>query len=218
MITNFKNNKENSLINYLFSHVNADIGFTKEQSAHLKEDIKQNSIITFVTSDFSNYDGNDNLVGKTIKCFKNINIEFKNYYVIDNRIDRSNIKEIINNSDIIYLLGGNPRQQMKNIEQYNLITSLKNFKGLIIGVSAGAMNQAKKVKYLDENNKLVEYDGIGLAEPLIYPHLNIDSLDNLKEILNVSKYIKIYCLPNESFIKIKNNKMIIEGLYYVLGE
>ena len=48
MITNFKNNKENSLINYLFSRVNTDIGFTKEQSAHLKEDIKQNSIITYI--------------------------------------------------------------------------------------------------------------------------------------------------------------------------
>ena len=30
MITNFKNNKVNSLINYLFSRVNTDIGFTKE--------------------------------------------------------------------------------------------------------------------------------------------------------------------------------------------
>ena len=46
--------------------------------------------------------------------------------------------------------------------------------------------------------------------------VNDESL--VKEVSEVSKYQKIYCLPNESFIKIENDNIIIEGPYYILGE
>lgn len=135
MITNFKNNKENSLINYLFSRVNTDIGFTKEQSAHLKEDIKQNSIITFITSDFSNYDGNDNLVGKTIKCFKNINIEFKKVSENEIVVSAKNKKDAMNkarglfNSDLKDI-------DINNITKYYYVIEINN-KEMLVKVNNG---------------------------------------------------------------------------------
>lgn len=115
-------------------------------------------------------------------------------------------------------MGGNPKNQIENIKKYNLKEVLNNYEGIIIGTSAGTMNQAKRVKYLDENNNLIDYDGIGLLDILIYPHQNINSLENLNEVLNVSKYGKIYCLPNESFIRLEENNKIIEGPYYIIGE
>lgn len=107
---------------------------------------------------------------------------------------------------------------MENIKKYNLKKEIKNYKGIIIGVSAGAMNQAQKVRYLNEDNKLVSYDGLGLVDLLIYPHLNINSLENLIEILKISKYGKIYSLPNESFVRIEENEIMFEGVFYALGE
>ena len=206
------------LINYLFSCVNTDIGFTPKQSLYLNKDIKKKSEIVFITSKFDNYAENDILVKKTLNCFKNIGINFKKHYIIDNRINRKELNKILENSEVIYLIGGNPKIQMENIKKYNLKKEIKNYKGIIIGVSAGAMNQAQKVRYLNEDNKLVSYDGLGLVDLLIYPHLNINSLENLIEILKISKYGKIYSLPNESFVRIEENEIMFEGVFYALGE
>ena len=50
---------------------------------------------------------------------------------------------------------------------------LKNYNGVVIGTSGGSMNQSKNITYLDENNNIIEYEGLGLVNLQIYPHLNI---------------------------------------------
>ena len=47
------------MINYLFSGIDKVNGFTKEQATSLKKDIKDNSIITFIASDFDNIEKTD---------------------------------------------------------------------------------------------------------------------------------------------------------------
>ena len=49
-------------INYLFSGINYEMGFNKEQSSYLKKDILNNYIITSVPSSFDDYEKNDNLM------------------------------------------------------------------------------------------------------------------------------------------------------------
>ena len=191
------------MINYLFSHIDLEKVFTKKQSEYLKKDIKKNSIITFLVND-------EEHVKKILTCFKKIDIIFKEYYILD-KVD----EEIINKSDIIYLSGGIPKEKMNKLKAFKDI--LKNYNGIIIGTSAGSMNQATQVTYLDED-KLISYEGLGLTNILIYPHFNINDESLVKEVSEVSKHQKIYCLPNESFIKIENDNIIIEGPYYILGE
>lgn len=58
------------MINYLFSGIDKEKGFTKEQSKLLKEDILSGSVITFVASVFDNYEKNDLLTSNYIKFFK----------------------------------------------------------------------------------------------------------------------------------------------------
>lgn len=205
-------------INYLFSGIDKDKGFTKKQEKYLKKDIKSNKNIVFIATTFNNYEKNDIYYKKLIEHFNNINITFNNTYLIDNRIDKKLAKEYINNSDIIFLMGGDTKLQMTSLIDYELINTLKEYNNIIMGVSAGTMNQVNRVVYKnDYNNYLLEdYQGLGYFDINIYPHLDINNLDYLKEIFEVSTYTKTIVLPNDSFVRIENNIPTIIGEYYII--
>ena len=114
-------------------------------------------------------------------------------------------------------MGGDTYNEFQYIKEYNLIKLIKNFNGIIIGVSAGSLNMSKNVCYLDEYSEynLVQYEGLGLTNINIYPHFNINNKEFVKETLEVSKHKKLYALPNESFIVVKDNKYDIVGVYYI---
>ena len=83
------------MINYLFSWLDKEKGFTEEQSKFLKEDIVNNSNITFIASLFEENSKNDFHVSNFIKTFNKIGITFNNInkalinaltYIIKNQI------------------------------------------------------------------------------------------------------------------------------------
>lgn len=205
-------------INYLFSGLDKVNGFTKKQKEFLKKDIKNNMNIVFIASSFDNYERNDIKHKELVKLFNDINIKFNSIYLIDNRIDSNKSKELIKKSDIIFLMGGDPKKEMDSIIEYDLVSDIKTKEGIIIGVSAGSMNQITNVIYKDEidNNILIKYKGLGFFNTNIYPHVDINNKEYLQEIFEVSKYGKILCLPNSSFIRIENNKIDIIGEHYYI--
>lgn len=205
-------------INYLFSGLDKVNGFTKKQKEFLKKDIKNNMNIVFIASLFDNYERNDIKHKELVKLFNDINIKFNSIYLIDNRIDSNKSKELIKKSDIIFLMGGDPKKEMDSIIEYDLVSDIKTKEGIIIGVSAGSMNQITNVIYKDEieNNIIVKYKGLGFFDTNIYQHIDINNKKYLQEIFEVSKYGKILCLPNSSFIRIENNKVDIIGEYYYI--
>lgn len=206
----------NKKVNYLFSGLNMELGFNNEQSLYLQKDISSDLTITFIASSVEDYDKNDHYVEKLLSHFKNINIRFKNYYLIDKRINKANAKKVIEASDVVFLSGGNPRIQMELINDYSLKEVLQSRNGITIGISAGAMNQAKHVVYKDDC-QIFDYEGIGLNDIFIYPHLNTNSIEYLNEILSISKITKLYSLPNDSFVRIVDGKVEFIGNYYELG-
>lgn len=203
-------------INYLFSGLDKEKGFTEEQKNNLLKDIPSNSTITFIATTFNNHEKTDHNLNKLIDMFKNIGINFKTIHLIDSRIEESTMKEYLKESNIIFLMGGNPEEQMAKINEYHLASIIKNFSGIILGVSAGSMNQTTNVIYYDEDigERLIEYEGLGFLDINLYPHLDFNNIPYLKEIFEVSKHGKIIALPNESFIKIINNIPEYHGEHY----
>lgn len=200
-------------INYLFSGINKEKGFDEVQSKYLKEDIKQDQIITFIASVFNEHEKNLFYKNKTIEWFLKIGINFKKVYLIDNNVTKKQAHEYVNNSNIIYLMGGDPYLQNNSLNEYDLKNLIKT-KPFVIGVSAGSLNQTKRVIYEDSNNEVIDYEGLGFTDICIYPHLNFLNIDYLKEIFRISKITKIIALPDSSFIKIINNEEIFIGNYY----
>lgn len=203
------------MINYLFSSVDKEKGFTKEQAKYLKKDINNNLNICFIASIFSDSERNDIQLKRECNHFFDIDINFNNIYLIDDRVDKIEAKEMVKKSDIIFFLGGTPKLQMESILEYDLADEIR-FKKIIIGVSAGAMNQTKRVLYLDDfdDYKLKDYYGLGFLDFSIYPHFDINNKAMINEVKTLNEMEKITLLPNESFVRIKNGKASIIGSYF----
>lgn len=199
-------------IYYLFSRINKETGFTLEQEKYILKDVKNNSNITFVSALKNEPEHLKESIENKLNNFKNIKIAFNNIYVIDENTNMKEAKEYINKADIVFLLGGCPYIQMEIINK-NEIKELIKQKELIIGVSAGAMNQAKRVIYIDEfeENKLYDYEGLNYFETSIYPHYSQDLIEEIKE---VSQKQPIIAIPDGSFIRIENDKVEYIGKKY----
>ncbi len=205
------------MINYLFSGINPEKGFTKEQANYLKKDIKDNSNIVFIASIFGDYKKNDELFENYIKYFENNNIKFRKSSIIDDRISITLAHELINDADIVFLLGGNPEMQMKSINKYDLKKCIKKV-NIVIGVSAGSMNQSKRVMYKDdfENFKMKDYEGLGLVEINIFPHVDLNNSSIMNEVTEISEYMELILLPNDSFVRVHNEDIKFFENYYLM--
>lgn len=200
------------MINYLFSRINKETGFTKTEKKYMQKDIKENSIITFISAYTKEEEKQKESIENKIKCFKQIGINFKKKYTIDEETNKKDALKYIKESNIIFLLGGAPHIQMQIINKNELQQELRKVP-LIIGVSAGAMNQTKRVIYIDkfEENKLYDYEGLNYFETSIYPHY---SQDLIKEIKEVSQKQPIIAMPDGSFIRIESDKVEYIGKKY----
>lgn len=200
------------MVNYLFSRINKETGFTKKEKEYMLKDIKENSTITFISAYTRETEKQRESIENKIKCLKQIGINFKKINTIDEETNKIDAKKYIKESNIIFLLGGSPHIQMQIINKNELQQEIKKVP-LIIGVSAGAMNQTKRVIYIDEfeENKLYDYEGLNYFQTSIYPHYNQDLI---KEIKEVSKKEPILAIPDGSFIRIENAKIEYIGKKY----
>lgn len=200
---------------YLLSGPNKDIGFSKEIKEMLKKDLKNKKSIAFIPTtpnDYSKtelyvYGNNNNIIGiipllQEISSLKDINI-------IDNRVSKEEAKKIILNSDVLYLLGGNPFNQLEYLQKENYDNLIKEFSGIIIGTSAGAMNLAKEAYYSkdEELKESMFYQTLGLVDITIDPHFDINNKEQMSEIIKNSNHKRIVGLPEESGIRIANKNI-----------
>lgn len=203
------------MINYLFSGIDMEKGFNKKQMEYLRKDIKNGSNIVFVASVFNNFFKSQNNYEKLINWFEKIGIIFNRTYLIDGRISKENAKKYLKSADYVFLMGGSPYLQMKSILEYNIEEEIKKVK-IVIGVSAGSMNQSKRVMYKDdyENYELKDYEGLGLVDINIFPHIDFDNASLIKEANEIKKVIPLILLPNDSFIRIENGYIEVVGEFY----
>ena len=206
------------MINYLLSGIDKEKGFSNLQAKYFKQDIKNTNVITFIASIFSDIEKSNKYLNIMLNWFENINITFKEAYLINDLVTQEQAKEYINKSDVVFIMGGDTLEQIKNINKYNIIPNLQKRNGITIGISAGSINMASNVAIArDIDDNIPEhsfYKGIGLVDINIEPHFDLNNTFHNKDIIDISKSNKIICLPDESFIRIEN-KIDIIGDYYI---
>ncbi len=168
----------------------------------------------FVKNDKQFY-GNDSVIGvfKTFKkIFPNLNI-----VLLDNRVSQTNGIKYLEKSNIIYLLGGNPFIQLEYLQKTKYSDIIQHTSALVMGVSAGAMNLAVNSYYSKDEDypESIIYKGLGLTNITIDPHFDINYLEQVNEIKDNSKNIKIIGLPNDSAIVISDNNIEFIGKVYI---
>ena len=132
----------------------------------------------YVASDPNAFDISDERCGFTVDGLKLSGFKINNSCVLDNRFN-GDIQKLIHSADVILLAGGHVPTQNQYFNKINLKEILKNYRGIVIGQSAGSMNCSSIVyvapeyeeELLDENFKK-EAEGLGLTNIKLMPHMN----------------------------------------------
>lgn len=192
-------------------------GFTDEFIKELTKHLTCNRNFVFVASNFSTHDKTSNYKDLFLQFFKDKGIIFENAFVVDYEVDSATAVSLIENADVVWLSGGNTLLQIKNIKTYGLIDALQQRNGITIGMSAGSINMAKKVVLArnvdDDIPELSMYDGIGLVDFNIEPHLNTANCKHIKDVEIAAKMSPIYGLHDEAFLEVVDGDMKIFGVY-----
>lgn len=166
----------------------------------------------------------------TRQSFEMSGIPFDEYIYVDNA-NKEHIAEYISRADCVNLFGGHLPTANKFINELNLKELLKDYNGVIIGASGGAMNMAEKVycipevegEHKDKSFKRI-LNGLGLTNINIIPHYKLfekkvfsDNVRMLEDILLPdSKEIPMIALPDRSYIIQQEDKIEIFGEAYLL--
>jgi dipeptidase E len=192
-------------------------GFTEDFIKCVKEYYHNDGSFVFIASDFAGYSKTEKYMNVFMDMFKNKGIVFNEVHVVDDRISKEKAVEYIEKAAVIWISGGDTLKQIAYIKEFNLIPALQNRDGITIGMSAGSINMAKRViiaKDIEDNvPELTIYDGIGLVDINVEPHIDSASEEHLKEVYEASKHADIYGIYDNTFIKIVNGTMNIYGVY-----
>lgn len=209
-------------IYYLLSGVDTEKGFQGEIVDILKKDIKGYKNFVAISSSPNDYKKNDQYFETYKKWFNMINSDLKYYELIDNRKDDNEMKQVLEQGEVILICGGDTKSQIEFIKEHKLDEILcKLNKSVIMGISAGSINMAKRV-FLSKDEKYDTetqiYDGIGLVDINIEPHFDLENVDLINEIQKYKNEFDVIGLPNESSIRIDNNEIKYIGKYYKINE
>lgn len=112
----------------------------------------------------------------TKKSFEMSGIPFKKYIYVDDK-NKHNIKEYIKEATAINLFGGHLPDGNAFINELNLKELIKDYNGVIIGASGGAMNMAETVYCIPEvegehiDKSFNRYlNGLNLTNINVIPH------------------------------------------------
>jgi len=202
---------------YFFSGFDKDKGITPEIAQSLRECIATTKSIVFICSRPDGHEKSDMYANIFAAQFKNMGVKFEAHHVLDDRKTQAECIELAKSASVIFLLGGSPHLQLEFLKSNGLILVLQQFSGVIMGLSAGAMNMAINAFYSADKDFSIShiYKAVGLADVSIAPHFHIhdEGLIN-NEILPFSHIIDIYAMCDDSAIMVCGDERRYFGEVY----
>lgn len=200
---------------YLLSGPLKEGGFPKDVRDSLKKDLIDVKNCTLICTKPKSFDRNDNYKKRMIRDLLEV-ANIKKVSLLDDRVNASEGIKILNSSDLIYLIGGDPIKQLDYIKKNHYDESIKNSNCILIGTSAGAVNLTKTAYYSKDDfiNKSFFYEGLGIVDFTIDPHFYETDIEILNEFKKFNKIHKIYGLDNDSGIRIKGKDIKVLGKVY----
>ena len=176
-------------------------GFPGALVAELIRVIPQAARFAFVASEFEKLpEKTDKYFRRFLEMFTACGIEFSDVAVVDGRMTPSQAQRALENADVVWLSGGDTPVQYGYFEKYGLIDVLRRHKGVVIGMSAGAINMAERAvcTVACGHDRQYVYPALGLVNFSVEPHLN--SFGVTEEHLKLSEIQDIYGLCDEAAV------------------
>jgi len=171
----------------------------KEIDSYIFSKIPENSNITIVPFATKDADKRQSIYNSLVKVFSNYS-QYNFFMLDENSQSKEEMSQLILDSNIVFLSGGDPLLLIEEIEKFDLINPIKNFNGILVGYSAGAMILSNKIiipggmdKRFDEN-QVVE-KGLGFVNYSVVPHYSDSFYDKIKDLSNEDE---LYAIENMS--------------------
>lgn len=143
----------------------------------------------------------------------------------------------IKDADLVYLMGGYPFSQKAFLEDNGLSTCLREYFGVVLGISAGAMNMSQYIIMVTDGTTSDETrveEGLGLVDFSVFPHcafsgdiftesfyIGSDLVESQKLLAACKEKGDVYFLQNKtetntpkiSFIRVKDGKKEFVSIY-----
>jgi peptidase E len=116
--------------------------------------------------------------------------------VVDYSTPQHELREKFCTADLIYLTGGSPSILIERFKHMHVDTLLKNFTGVIVGRSAGALALCTKcVVTIRESKQVKVIDGLGIVNLTMAAHYTPKKAEQLKS-LSMDK--QVFAVPKGS--------------------
>ncbi len=182
----------------------------------IKKFVTDTANIVFIASDPNSHEKTDRYAGIFYQYFINSGMPFQNYKVIDSRKTNESYKDSIQNDSCVFLTGGLTLAQRDFICENDLLEPLRKHRGIIIGMSAGAINMAKFSMMANPMHPPVRtFEGIGLVDTTVIPHFNRVSISYLTDyIFPFISNTVVYGLCDDAAIITQNRLKTFTGTIY----
>ena len=144
--------------------------------------------------------------------FEKVGINFDEIHILKTDTNPEKARKWIDESSFLMLMGGDPFKQKELCEKLEIIENIKNYKGIMMGYSAGAMFMSKHMIIIPCSEEYPDFqigEGLNFDDLSIYPHNNTSN-DEYPDVLDVggeiykkndllkvaNEYGKYYCLQD----------------------
>ena len=180
-----------------------------------------------ICSDPEGWDKTDYYASVMKDMFEEAGFAFERFYTLDSR-NEDQAAKLIRESNLLILSGGHVPTQNQFFGKIGLRSLLKDFSGVIIGISAGSMNSADEVySQPEEEGEAIDPDyqrfltGLNLTKINLLPHYQEnrdDVLDGLRLYEDIacsdSEGKTFYAIPDGSYLYIDACKEELRGEAY----
>lgn len=190
-----------------------DHHFPEEITERLRAELTNRKSIVFVTACPLDFEQNDDDCDGMHEMFVEQGLPFEKHCVIDKRMEPETAKELVENADCIFLMGGGVcEEQLDLIREKGCYDALVNCHAAIFGVSAGSMNMARKT--VDFFESVEAFDGLGFTNITVSCHHDPKDVWRYEQTLRMSEDRTVYAMEDMSAFFIKEGRIDVVGTIY----
>lgn len=198
---------------------------------NLRQRVCPDARLLVVAADPHAHGLNDEMTQTFAGCFRFHGMELSDVTLLDGRSEER-AAELVANSDILLLGGGHVPTQSAFFNRIGMKVLLRDYQGVVMGISAGSMNCASIVYAQPEcpGESLDPYyrrfiPGLGLADVMILPHYQkekhtiLDGRRLYEDITYADSYgHRFIAIPDGSYVLVEEDGARLFGEGYRIAE
>ena len=198
---------------------------------NLRQRIRPGGRFLVVAADPDAHALNDEMAHTFAECFRYHGMEFSEIMLLDSRTEAF-AAQMVSGSNVILLGGGHVPTESAFFNRIGLKILLKDFQGVVMGVSAGSMNCASIVYAQPEcsGESLDPYyrrfiPGLGLCDTMVLPHYQkerftiLDGRRLYEDITYADSFGREFiAIPDGSYVLVENGGARLFGEGYRIAE